>query len=117
MKNGDHLSGIIVGTDADRLIVKTPYAGDIAVLLEEVKTFETDSPVLVSLSDETTLKGRVARAEDGRISLQIGEIVETVSFPLGRVKAINRRPAPPVRVTGSVSGWSQTRYLSERLSE
>jgi putative salt-induced outer membrane protein YdiY len=104
MKNGDHLSGIIIGTEGDKLIMKTCYAGDIALSWKEVKTFKTDAPVVVSLSDETTLKGRVAPAEDGRISLQIGEIVETVSFPLEKVKAINLKPAPPVRVTGRING-------------
>jgi hypothetical protein len=74
MKNGDHLSGIIIGTEGDKLIMKTCYAGDIALLWEEIKTFKTEVPVVVSLSDKTTLKGRVAPAEDGWISLQIGEI-------------------------------------------
>ena len=72
MKNGDHLSGIIIGTEGDKLIIKTRYAGNIALSWEEVKTFKTDAPVMISLSDETTLKGRVAPAGDGRISLQIG---------------------------------------------
>jgi putative salt-induced outer membrane protein YdiY len=103
MKNGDRLSGIITGADADKLVVKTPYAGNVAVLLKEVRTFETDSPVFVSINDGTTLKGRVAPAEDGRISLQLGEIVQTVSFPLERVKAVSLKPAPPVRVAGRIS--------------
>ena len=104
MKNGDHLSGTITGTENNKLIIQTRYAGNVALSWKEVKTFKTDAPVLVSLSDETTLKGIVAPAEDGRISLRIGEILETVSFPLERVKAINLKPASPVQLTGRING-------------
>jgi len=103
MTNGDRLSGIITGTENDKLIINTPYAGNIALSWKEVKTFETDSPVVVSLSDETTLKGTVTPAEDGRISLRIGEILETVSFPLESVRSINLKPAAPVLTKGRIN--------------
>ncbi|PQP33864.1 DUF481 domain-containing protein, partial [Desulfobacteraceae bacterium SEEP-SAG9] len=53
MKNGDKLTGQVVRMEADQLILKTTYAGEITIAWQEVAAVRTDSSVKVVLKDET----------------------------------------------------------------
>jgi len=110
LKNGDHLTGQVVRMEEDKLIFKTSYAGEISILWQEAAGIETEASVEVVLTDKTSLKGIPLPAEKGKMRLKLSKIVETVSFDLTEVQAIN--PKPPesaVKLKGHINmGLSAT---------
>jgi len=105
LANGDRISGRILSMDTGNLQLETPYAGIITVQWDQVVGLSTDDPVRVVLSDETSLKGSPEEAEMGKMKLKMGKIVETVSFDLAEVQAINPKPGdkPAVKLGGRVN--------------
>lgn len=106
LKNGDRLTGTVISMEEGKLTYRTAYAGEITIPWSEIASLNTDSAVFVTLSDDTSLKGITSPAEDGKLKLKMGKIVETVSFELAEVKAINleaKSKKPPVKLKGHVN--------------
>jgi len=99
LKNGDKLTGQVIRMKADKLILKTTYAGEITITWQEVAAVRTDSSLRVVLKDETTLEGTTEAVEDGKMKLDTGKLEAPASFSLADVKAINLDPAKPVKIT------------------
>lgn len=97
MKNGDRLSGKIT-FDGSKLTIETKNEGKLSVDLKDVKTFSSDSPADVVLSDGQKLHGRIDSGADGNITLAPPEGPVQV-VPFGQLHAIN---PPPVRWSGSI---------------
>ena len=68
LKNGDHLSGKIVKSDAKKLVLHTDYAGDVTVDFPAITQIKTDEELHVSTSDKKTLVGPVT-ANEGKIEV------------------------------------------------
>jgi putative salt-induced outer membrane protein YdiY len=117
LKNGDRLSGQVVRMEEEKLIFKTSYAGEISIKWNEVANLNTDKKIKIVLSDETILQGKTKPTEEGKMKLKMGKIVETVSFNLAEVKAINPQPQvtePPVKLKGRINvGLTSTRGNTE----
>ncbi|MGD2150830.1 MAG: hypothetical protein PVF99_09500, partial [Desulfobacterales bacterium] len=47
LKNGDRLTGKVIRMEADKLILKTIYAGEISIVWQEVASIKTDGSVKV----------------------------------------------------------------------
>ena len=61
LKNGDHLSGAIVSMDGKKLVIKTTYAGEVAIDWAEVSQFSSDKDSLVvTKADKQLVSGTVA---------------------------------------------------------
>jgi putative salt-induced outer membrane protein YdiY len=61
LKNGDHLSGVIVSMDGKKLVLKTTYAGDVSIDWAEVSHFSSDKqPLVVTKADKQLVSGTVA---------------------------------------------------------
>ena len=117
LKNGDHISGKVVRMEGGKLIFKTSYAGEISIEWAEISTLSTEDSIHVVLSDETALKGVTQSAEEGKMKLKMGKIVETVSFDLVEVRSINpkpRVPEPALKTKGHLNvGLTTTKGNSE----
>jgi putative salt-induced outer membrane protein YdiY len=99
LANGDRLSGTVIGMDDGQLTIKTPYAANPIVLdWDQVDNLVTDEQVTVVLSDATTLVGATKPAEAGKMRVKMGTIVETASFDLDQVAAINPEPEDASKV-------------------
>jgi putative salt-induced outer membrane protein YdiY len=59
LRNGDLITGDIVGLDAGKLVIRTEYAGEVKVDLAAIDTFATDNEVTSILKNETRLFGQV----------------------------------------------------------
>ncbi len=106
LHNGDRLTGSVVRMQEGQLVFDTKYAGEIEIDWSQVAKINTDKPIQVILSDETSLRGLTKHAEEGKMKLKMGKIVETVSFDLSEVKAINPKPKeaePSVKLHGRVN--------------
>ena len=117
LKNGDRISGKVVRMEEGKLIFKTSYAGEISIQWAEISTLSTEDSIHVVLSDETALKGMTQSAEEGKMKLKMGKIVETVSFDLAEVKSVNpkpKAPEPALKTKGHVNvGLTSTKGNSE----
>src|SRR6185295_4966414 len=57
LANGDRLSGKVVRKETDRLVLNTPYAGDVNIPWADVKRITTDAPILIYLAADRKLTG------------------------------------------------------------
>ena len=97
LKNGDRLTGIVVSMENEQLTFATTYAGTITIKWPEVAQVKTADSIRIVLSDETVLKGDPKSSEAGTMKIKMGKIVETVSFDLSEVAAINPPPKETAR--------------------
>lgn len=98
--NGDKITGKIVSADGGTLVINTAVAGEVKVNLKDVKTFSTDEPLEIRLSDGTTIKQKIAAGDAGTFSLAPGGALQPQAVPLTSVDKIN---PPPVKWTGNIA--------------
>jgi hypothetical protein len=98
LKNGDRITGQVVTMEKDKLVVKTPYAGDITITWTEVANLTTDTPITVIFSDKTSLQGLTEPATAGNMKLKPEKIIESVAFELAEITTINPKPKPVVKI-------------------
>jgi len=60
LKNGDRLTGAIQSMDGKKLVVKTSYAGEVAIDWGEVSQFTSDKPLVITRTDKQMLSGTVS---------------------------------------------------------
>ena len=108
LKNGDRLSGTILNSDAKTLVIKTDYAGEVAVDWSAVQDITSTQNLHVGLKDGRTLVGPVTTTE-GR--LQVGSQPSgTVATPKEEV-AVIRNDADQLAYDkslhpGLMEGWN-----------
>lgn len=90
MKNGDHLTGTIEGSDGKVITFKTDYAGEIKVEWSRVKESTTEKPLYVVRNNKTTLNGTMT-AEDSNVTVHTTSAGD-VTVPLSEI-AVIRSPA------------------------
>ena len=64
LKNGDRITGKIVKTDGDKLVVNTDLLGNVTVVLADVSNITTDQPLYVTLADGRTVSGTFTSSGD-----------------------------------------------------
>lgn len=86
LKNADHLTGTIEGSDSKQVTLKTEYAGEIEVQWLFVKELSSKKPLYVETSEKRTVSGNVTfEGEDLVVhSASAGEI----RVPLSRLTAV-----------------------------
>ncbi len=104
LKNGDSLTGKIIKMQGSFLTLETSYAGKLSIKWDQVESIETQQPVKVVLTDDSSFSGVVISGESGNIEVKTQELEKPISFQLPKVKAINPPPpGPAVKVTGNVN--------------
>lgn len=63
LKNGDHLTGSIIKSDAKTLVLKTDYAGDVTIQWDAVAGIVSAEPLHLTLKDGQTIVGTVTTAD------------------------------------------------------
>ncbi|MBA1243890.1 DUF481 domain-containing protein [Pseudomonas japonica] len=81
MKNGDRLTGTIKVFDGGKLMLDTPYGGSIPVDMKQVKTLETDQPLLVRQDAyDSEVAKSLKPADEGKVILANGDAPKTVEL-------------------------------------
>jgi len=93
MRNGDRLSGRVVGLDASSLELRTEYAGDISLALDRIERLDTDTPITVVLKDDTRLPG-LLEVRDGRVSIAAAAGAAAVALVPARVSSVEQGVVP-----------------------
>jgi putative salt-induced outer membrane protein len=86
MRNGDHLSGTIVTSDAKNLTLKTDYAGEIKISWAAVREVSSDKALYVVASGEKTVNGTIT--SDGTTLIVHTAGAGEVRVPLARVVVV-----------------------------
>ncbi|ACB74130.1 DUF481 domain-containing protein [Opitutus terrae] len=84
-KNGARIVGTVVKIDDGAVLVKTDYAGDLAIKQSEVTGITTDQPVSVRLASGTVLSGTVTSegsalritGADGQLTTSVDKVAAT----------------------------------------
>jgi putative salt-induced outer membrane protein YdiY len=99
LKNGDRLTGTVVGMSEKTLIFETPYAGEVKINWDDIAGLDSQTPIRMVLSDDTRLEGRIVSAEDGTLEIASDALEAPVVLNLNEVKEINPEEVPPVRIS------------------
>lgn len=67
LRNGDRLSGRLVGLEESRLRLDTPHAGTLGIAWKDVDALRTDGRVQVMLEGGEVVEGRLATCAEGRV--------------------------------------------------
>jgi putative salt-induced outer membrane protein YdiY len=95
LKNGDLLTGDILSTEEDRLVIQTDYAKKVKVQLDKVVCLTSDKEVTLLLKNKEKMVGLIGCPELGSIQLMDQGTGETMEIPVSDLKAINPPPPPP----------------------
>src|SRR2546421_10487417 len=90
--NGDHLTGKIVTYDGEKLMIDSPMAGKISVDWKNVRTFSSDEPINVVLSDGTIIHQKIVAGPERQIAIGPDASIAPQNIPLSRIKKINPPP-------------------------
>ncbi|HVL35150.1 MAG TPA: DUF481 domain-containing protein [Burkholderiales bacterium] len=92
LRNGDRITGEAVAKSADRLVVRTGYAGEISIAWREIVSITTRAPVELVLEGEPALvRGQLVPAPAGRFAVETAE-ARRIEAPLDAVAFLNPKP-------------------------
>jgi putative salt-induced outer membrane protein YdiY len=63
LKNGDHLTGMVVKSDGKTVVLHTEFAGDVTVQFAAITQITTDKPLHVALKNGQTVVGPITTSE------------------------------------------------------
>lgn len=99
LKNGDKLSGKIVGMGGGKLTIETAHSGKVTVDWAQVASIKSDGKVKVRLSTGEMLEGTLDAGEAGRLKIATEGPSAPVEVELGKVTHFNE---PPVAWHGGI---------------
>jgi hypothetical protein len=74
LANGDRISGEVLAKSGDKIVVRTRYAGEIAIDWREVRSIAADTPLAVLLAgEERPQRARLRPAADGHALLETAQ--------------------------------------------
>lgn len=112
LKNGDRLTGKLVGLGDGKLVLKSEAAGEVKIDWKQVRTLATAGPVKLVLSDGTTLERRLAPGEGESVNPEGGD-VPLAPLALATITGINPPPSE-TKWSGDITlGASKTTGNSE----
>lgn len=100
LDNGDRLTGTVVRVEGGKLILKSEYAGEVAIPVEKVKTLSMEGPAEVHLSTGEVIKGKIRVTEAGRLAVEPSPEREAMTMDWKKVASIN---PPPQKWKGNVA--------------
>jgi putative salt-induced outer membrane protein YdiY len=87
--NGDRITGTIDSADGGKIIVTSPITGKLTIDMANVKTFSTDGPIKIVLSDGSVINQRVTEGSAGTFETAAGGTFASQSVPLAKIDKIN----------------------------
>ena len=101
LKNGDWITGTVVKKESEKLLFKTEYAGEIAIVWTEIASLKTDQAVSIVLADDASVKARMESQSLGRVKLLGSGLKTTTTLNMNDVVYIN----PSAQLTGEGFDW------------
>lgn len=88
IEGGDLIRGTVVSGEKNKIVVKTAYAGKIAINLATVAKIRTDSTLTVTLANGDELTGRLEAASPREARVISGPATASQPFALADIRAI-----------------------------
>lgn len=103
LRNGDSLTGKIIGIKEGVLTLETSYSEPIKIKYEEVREMSSSGTVELHLTDGEILKGKMVTNTSGQLVIEAdsGKKAETVEF--AEIAALNPPPKKTVAWKGNVT--------------
>ena len=70
--SGDRLTGTVTSLADGKMIFDSKVAGPLTLNMADIKTFSTDAPIEIALTDGTAINQKISAAADGKIALGAG---------------------------------------------
>jgi putative salt-induced outer membrane protein YdiY len=103
LKNGNHLSGIILSLNEGKLVLETDFAGQLSIKWNHVERIASEVAVTVVLSDGSTREGVIRSAEATTHLLLINEpTTEATTLPVSEITSINPPLEPSTKLSGRI---------------
>mgnify|MGYP000234244034 CR=1 FL=1 len=99
-KNGDRLTGKVTSAAGGKLTIVTAVAGTVTVNLDDVKTFSTEEPIELHLTDGSVLKQKIEAADEGQIRTAGSDAVAAQAVAINKIQKVN---PPPVKWAGTIT--------------
>lgn len=103
LKNGDRLTGTIVKSEGNTLVLKTDYAGDLTIKSEAVAEINSDQKLYLSLEDGRTVSGSIIAKEE-QVEIKTDE-PQPIIVPRASVQAIRSQAEYDTYVRMIRPGW------------
>lgn len=103
LRNGDRLTGKIISLLDGKMVFQSDVTGQVSIDAKDIKTFSSDSPVEVHLTDGTVLHQVVTRGEPNEFAIAQGPTLRPQAFRLAEVVSINPPLKPQPKWTGNIS--------------
>jgi len=88
LKNGSRLIGEVVDARDGKVTIKTDFAGELRVALDQIVSVNTEDPMVVLLEDESVVEGK-------SLAIQEEEVVLAGTgqpYPLAQLSVVNPQP-------------------------
>jgi len=99
LKNGDKLTGRVVGMAKGKLVFETKAAGTLAIAWDQIASIRTDAKVRVKLTTGEMLDGKLSAGDGGLLKIESEVPAAPVQVDLAKVTHLNE---PPTAWHGSV---------------
>lgn len=106
LKNGDKLTGKVLGLAGGRLALETPHAGVLKIDWAQVASVRTEAPVRVKLQSKEEHAGKLSAGAEGRLRIE-PEAAAAVEIDPAAVTHFNEPPA----------AWHGSLTLSARATD
>jgi|ERR1043166_3190000 putative salt-induced outer membrane protein YdiY len=99
LKNGDKLSGKVLGLAKGKLTLETPHSGIVQIDWSQIVSVKTDGKVKIKLSTGELLEGKLSPGAQGQLKVESDGAAQPVAIELGKVTGLNE---PPVEWHGGI---------------
>src|SRR5258708_596800 len=92
LKNGDRLSGKVVGLAGGKLVMETTETGPVKLDWAQIVSIKTDAPIKLKLATGEWLEGKVSPGAEGKLKVESAGTAAPVEVEYPKVKSINEPP-------------------------
>ena len=102
-KNGDRLTGKIDHVLEGNLVFMSDVVGEVTVEISKIKTFSTDTPIVIHLKDGNVLSQKVVSSDPNKFAIEGTETIMAQDFDIDTITSINPPPKSRPKWTGDIS--------------
>mgnify|MGYP003572054397 FL=1 len=102
LKNGDRITGKILKKDGDNLVVKPKFGGEVKIPLKEIRSFNSDRPLEITLTDGREHTGPVEGGADQDVTIREPDDTEFSFADVTRIKDLQDPAVEPDYWTGRI---------------
>lgn len=105
LKNGDKLTGKVMGLAGGKLALETPHSGVVKIDWGQVASVKTDGKVTVTLKTKEVLEGKLSPGQAGRLKVESEGAAQPIEVDPAAVTHFNE---PPPQWHGSATMSART---------